>query len=335
MSTRWNSSYLAWVRLLYLKGWIKILLNVLSCNTDLDSKRDAKRLKQIMITDDEWDLIADLTEVLSVFADATEDLGGSKYVTNSMCTPMLMEIIKVVKPNSSYDQDFDEEENDAFEDNDVEEEQDSLLKSKINEPIITFGLLDEVKLKLYNNIKKYYPTLTTESLIFSILDPRFKRLDFASETQQIKTKCHLQELFNNEKENYQSYQSINSSTQSTTQSTTQSKSSIKRKTLMARLSKPNVVVINEVDEYLQLPEIALDLNPLIWWNEKKESFPILSGLARKYLAVSATSTASERLFSDAGNLLTNKRTRMKPKLFKKMMFLKRNSFNFKTIHSVD
>ena len=72
----------------------------------MDSKRDAKRLKQIMITDDEWDLIADLTEVLSVFADATEDLRGSKYVTNSMCTPMLMEIIKVVKPNSSYDQDL-------------------------------------------------------------------------------------------------------------------------------------------------------------------------------------------------------------------------------------
>src|SRR5205085_11352901 len=199
------------------------------------------------------------------------------------------------------------------------------LKSKINEPIITFGLLDEVKLKLYNNIKKYYPTLTTESLIFSILDPRFKRLDFASEAQQIKTKCHLQELFNNKKENYQSYQSINSLTQSTTQSTTQSKSSIKRKTLMARLSKPNVIVINEVDEYLQLPEIALDLNPLIWWNEEKESFPILSGFALNYLAVLATSYASKRLFSDAGNLLTNKRTRMKPQLFRRIMFLKRNA----------
>ena len=74
-----------------------------------------------MITNDEWDLIADLIEVLSVFADTTEDLGGSKYVTNSMCIPMLMEIIKVVKPNSSYDQDFDKEEDDVFEDNDAEE----------------------------------------------------------------------------------------------------------------------------------------------------------------------------------------------------------------------
>jgi hypothetical protein len=43
------------------------------------------------------------------------------------------------------------------------------------------------------------------------------------------------------------------------------------------------------------------------------------------LAVSATSTASERLFFDAGNLLTNKRTRMKPQLFKRIMFLKRNA----------
>lgn len=75
---------------------------------------------------------------------------------------------------------------------------------------------------------------------------------------------------------------------------------------MARLSKPNVVVVNKVEEYLQLPEIPLESNPLTWWNEKKERFPILSGLARKYLAVSATLTASERLFSDAGNLLTNK-----------------------------
>ncbi|CAG8688867.1 1333_t:CDS:2 [Rhizophagus irregularis] len=125
---------------------------------------------------------------------------------------------------------------------------------------------------------KYYPTLTTEYLIPSILDPRFKKLDFAPEAQQINTKHHY--------ENY-----------------------LKKKrkiTLMARLSKPNVVVVNKVEEYLQLPEIPLESNPLTWWNEKKERFPILSGLARKYLAVSATLTASERLFSDAGNLLTNK-----------------------------
>jgi hypothetical protein len=39
---------------------------------------------------------------------------------------------------------------------------------------------------------KYYPTLTTEYLIPSILDPRFKKLDFAPEAQQINTKHHYE-----------------------------------------------------------------------------------------------------------------------------------------------
>ena len=69
--------------------------------------------------------------------------------------------------------------------------------------------------------------------------------------------------------------------------------------------------------------------------KKKNKFPILSNLAQKYLAVSTTLTASEHLFSDARNLLTNKRTCMKPKLFKKIMFLKRNADNFDTIYSTD
>jgi hypothetical protein len=69
--------------------------------------------------------------------------------------------------------------------------------------------------------------------------------------------------------------------------------------------------------------------------KKKETFPILNDLTQKYLAVSATLTANKYFFSDTGNLLTNKRTRMKSKLFKKIIFLKRNAFNFNTIHPID
>src|SRR5205823_13464389 len=113
---------------------------------------------------------------------------------------MLMEIIKTLTTDSSYDQDSDEKEN-AFESNDVEEGQDSTPNSKVNEPVNTFGLLDKIKSSLYKNIKKYYLTLTTESLITSILDPRFKKLDFAPKSQQIDTKNHLEKLFEKEKDN--------------------------------------------------------------------------------------------------------------------------------------
>jgi len=76
----------------------------------------------------------------------------------------------------------------------------------------------------------------------------------------------------------------------------------------------------------------LDANPFTWWYERREKFPILNFLAKKYLAVYACSTASERLFSDAGNVLSAKRTRMCPRLFKKIVFLKRNSKHLNSIH---
>jgi len=37
-----------------------------------------------MITDEEWDFLTILTDVLSTFVEATTELGGSKYVTSSL-----------------------------------------------------------------------------------------------------------------------------------------------------------------------------------------------------------------------------------------------------------
>ena len=306
-----------------MKEWIKLFSNTLLTNTDSDSKKDGKKLKSVMITDDEWDLLVDLTEVLSIFADVTTELGGSNYVTSSLRVRMLIEIIKTLTTRSSDQQTYIDEQDDAFDDGSNEEENQD---DDINKPVITFGLLDAVKSNLYMNMKKYYPTLVTaEVLIPSILDPRFKSLDFVSSEQKIMTEQHLHQLFKQEKEKQN--KASNTPNTSETPDVSNNSRSRKRKTLMERLAKDSVAAApdNEVSEYLQMHEIPIKSDPLIWWNEKKDKFPILSNLAQKYLAVSATSTASERLFSDAGNLLTNKRTCMKPKLFKKIMFLKRNA----------
>ncbi|CAG8659173.1 4487_t:CDS:2, partial [Racocetra persica] len=77
--------------------------------------------------------------------------------------------------------------------------------------------------------------------------------------------------------------------------------------------------------YLFLPNLDYRENPLPWWNFQKSSLFIFSELARQYLTVPATSTPSERLFSDANNMMTIKRTMLKPKLFEHMLFLKHNN----------
>ncbi|CAB4426362.1 unnamed protein product [Rhizophagus irregularis] len=84
------------------------------------------------------------------------------------------------------------------------------------------------------------------------------------------------------------------------------------------------VMEDEITSYFLMPTARENKNPLDWWRAKREIFPILSLLAQKYLGIPATSVSSERLFSDAGNHIRAKRNSLDPDLLGKMIFLKRN-----------
>ena len=80
----------------------------------------------------------------------------------------------------------------------------------------------------------------------------------------------------------------------------------------------------EIDKYLEMNEECKETNPLEWWKLHEKRFPTLATIARKYLGICATSVPSERLFSDVGNNITNKRINLDSNLVEKMLFLKRN-----------
>ena len=63
-------------------------------------------------------------------------------------------------------------------------------------------------------------------------------------------------------------------------------------------------------------------NPLAWWAENKNKYPILSTLARSILCVPATSAPCERLFSYAGNIVSNDRNRLLPENAEEIIFLR-------------
>ena len=83
---------------------------------------------------------------------------------------------------------------------------------------------------------------------------------------------------------------------------------------------------NEIQHYLNLPELPAlkEYGPFAWWATNKAQYPILHKIAIKYLSIPATSVPSERLFSDANNLVTSQRTRLDSSIINKIMFLKRN-----------
>lgn len=63
---------------------------------------------------------------------------------------------------------------------------------------------------------------------------------------------------------------------------------------------------NEVEHYFRHSLTNSVVDPLEWWRCNKETFPVMAKLARKYLAIPATSVASECMFSFSGGMCTDK-----------------------------
>jgi hypothetical protein len=364
ISTRWNSSYIAWDRLIKIKSYIQMLiLELINNEDDIDAKKDGKQLEKIMLSSDEWELLQNLIITLGPFEEATRYLGGEKYITHSIMIPIIERIKTLLlsplsnSPSSptpttptsptspatvfNLPEIFQEIENasDVFimieeveilENHDVENSNNQTNKDNIDldKPLETKELLDKVRKDLYNAICHYWKILPEDYLVSTILDPRIKSMGNRIVEEEILRK------------KYEEYQENYSPTpnESRASSPTPSETSV---TILNPIYKPRLFSIfdqnqpkatNEVEEYLKEDMISFNQCPFNWWLNKKDKYPILAKMARIHLAIPATSTSSERLFSDAGNLLSAKRTRINSDLFKSIMFLKRNASKVSSIH---
>jgi len=73
-------------------------------------------------------------------------------------------------------------------------------------------------------------------------------------------------------------------------------------------------IVDEIDLYLKVGK-STDDDPahlLSWWSEKSSTFRLLAQLARRVLAIPATSASSERTWSRVGLILSEKRTKLSP-----------------------
>jgi hypothetical protein len=79
----------------------------------------------------------------------------------------------------------------------------------------------------------------------------------------------------------------------------------------------------EVDRYLSCV-LTDNTSILAWWKENEMYYPNISKLAKKYLAIPASSVPSERVFSFTGHLVNKKRARMTPSNVNMFVFLNKN-----------
>ena len=189
-------------------------------------------------------------------------------------------------------------------------------------PVDTSNLLQKVRAAIFLTLDELWTIPSDIILVATLLDPRFKTFKWCKGDGKVEAEILVRELYNDIKQDLSPKNNENLF----------SNPSLLDDSDIFKALEGDVSLEEEEDDeinlYLQQRKIGLNDDPLKWWAVNKNNFPVLAQIARKYLSIPATSVSSERLFSDAGNHITAKRTRLSPDLVNKMLFLKRNSVHF-------
>ena len=65
------------------------------------------------------------------------------------------------------------------------------------------------------------------------------------------------------------------------------------------------------------------MDPLVFWKNNSYKYPYLSILARRYLAIPATSTSIKSIFLISSNIITKPRNRLSPETVRILLLLKK------------
>ncbi len=175
--------------------------------------------------------------------------------------------------------------------------------------------------------------LTIESgyvmAVATLLDPRFKKLPFSDKSElDVVTRHMTHELASlKTSEGSQSESDSLPATESLpVPKTNELWASFDQKVTdyNSRRSTMSDSIV-KVRQYFDEGNIDREKNLLEWWQQNSSRFPNLQKLARKYLCTPGSSVPSERVFSTAGQLISERRSRITPQNIDMMLFLNKNS----------
>ncbi|XP_030763197.1 zinc finger BED domain-containing protein 1-like [Sitophilus oryzae] len=286
VATRWNSTFYMCERIVKLSEPLAATVGLL--------------LNPIILpTEEEWVTLKEICLVLKPFEAVTVELSAEKQVT-------LSKVILLVKGLHS-----------------------SLGKTRMT-------IMSEVGKNLINSL---LASITVRfgnpenNLIMgkaSFLDPRFKTKAFDSEDSLKRVKNNIQdEVVALIKKNLQNNNVTEMSTNTEILENNDDdiiwqdfdhcvKTSL-------HITSPVAIAIAEIKMYSEEANLDRKKDPLIWWSERQRVYPWLSQLAKKYLCICATSVPCERIFSKAGQIVTERRNRLKSKNVEKLIFLHCNN----------
>lgn len=247
------------------------------------------------LTPNEWQVVDKSKDLLKVFYDVTVEISAEKNITISKKFIFVKAMLKVTQS--------------FINDTNLPKEVLDMAKTLKEKMMIRFDRIED-------NILNAQAT---------ILDPRFKKHGFINED-----KCNrgISQL-RNKLQSIRTEQLDILPQQSSSLAPQHSSSAIWEdfdESVVNAIGGNNSTVagIIELDKYLNEQIISRHENPLLWWSERQKVYPRLYEIVKTRLCIIATSVPCERLFSKAGQVITDRRNRLESKKISKILFLNHN-----------
>lgn len=302
MPTRWNSTFHMINRFIEVQSAIKSTIAVIGKDLPI-------------IPNEEWTLLEQLSIVLKPFDDITSAMSGEKYITGGSVIIITRCLIKTCEKLLTDHVAPLSEENEVS-------------------PAATVALnLRDGLISRLGNVEK-----SATFGICTFLDPRYKTSGFEDKAEGARIKKRVQDfvqgMIARECQNNTVCTTSDTAAASTLQkglSPWSILSEIIESNKPQRTGTPLSKAIQEVDMYLDDDMLAVHKPdgswncPIQWWRSRYQKYPHLSQLFREYGNIVATSVPCERIFSRAGQLISDRRTRLDHKKVSQIMFLNGNT----------
>lgn len=233
--------------------------------------------EDLNLSANEWSSLKELCLVLKPFEEVTVELSAENYVTLSKLIPM----VSILKRQ---------------------------LASVMNEVTI-FQIITCIR-TIQQELSKRFDLIEDNAhcALSTYLDPRFKHLGFTNSDSaaniKLRIESKLQNIADRTPDNEcEIVERVLPSTPST------SFWSSFDQLVQSQQSEP-VNACSELSSYQNMNILGRHEDPLVFWKLHEKDFPHLAKLAKEYLCCCGSSVPSERIFSKAGTIDSDKRNRL-------------------------
>ena len=292
-------------RFIYFKEEINLLLE--KANNLLNSKKNNINIDSFIITNNKWNYLILIRNILKIFRKPIIKLQASNYTIIYYIIPYITKLLSEIE---NY----------------------TLKNLEETNPYLSIALLEAYnKLLDYYSIKdKTYINKLKDLYLTTLLNPCFKleifnTLGFNNIIIN-KIKDYFIEIYNKYKLEYYSNTNINiniilqSSINTNITNTNNENSNSDNEFYINKDNNNNNK--EEIEIYLKENRISKEINIIDYYKANKNRFPILFNIVKDYLAIMATSAPSEFIFSKTSDIITKKRNRLLPNTIKQIITLK-------------